>query len=73
MSCDEHPSTVINNDLETERQSARLNTVTQYREWRKEVLLKREIEANHRDDNKMIQLKLAEDWQVTMTSIIEVT
>ncbi len=69
-SCDECPPRVINYELETDRQSTRLNMVKEYREWRKGVLVKREIEATQRDMNKVKQIELVEDWQVMIIDCV---
>ena len=41
-----------------------MKKLTEYREWRQEVIVRREIEATVRDENKSTQIQLAEDWQV---------
>lgn len=57
--------TLIDEELDSKRQAARLNTIKQYREWRKQVNLRREFEATQRNENKLKQLEQAEDWQVS--------
>ena len=62
--CDDVQPRVIDQEMEFKQQQDRLKKLTEYREWRKEVTVRREIEATLRDENKSTQIQLAEDWQV---------